>query len=148
MVPSFPFPHPHPPPSPPKKNKNKKNTAQTSLRFGEEVTTPQTQPLPPSLSLQTGVGGSMLVQEFVRQIEEPSHVVVFSDSDHAGCLTTRKSTSSSKLFCGSHMLRSTSTTQGVSRFPDFGRVRVLSRCSKIWELTSVNTPKLTEQYWK
>ena len=48
-----------------------------------------------------------------RQIEKPSDVLVFTDSDHAECLKTRKSTSSSKLFYGSHMLRSTSTTQGL-----------------------------------
>ena len=59
------------------------------------------------------IGHGRLVQEFVRQVEEPSHVVVFTDSDHAGCLKTRKSTSSSKLFYGSHMLRSTNTTQRV-----------------------------------
>ena len=53
-----------------------------------------------------------LVQESVRQVVEPSHVVVFTDSEHEGCLKTLKSTSSSKLFCGSHMLRSTSTTDG------------------------------------
>ena len=49
----------------------------------------------------------------IRGVEEPSHVVVFTDSDHAGCLKTRESTPSSKLFYNSHMLRSTSTTQGV-----------------------------------
>ena len=49
----------------------------------------------------------------MRQVEEPSHVVVFTDSDHAGCLKTGKSTSSSKLIYGSHLPRSTSTTQGV-----------------------------------
>ena len=50
----------------------------------------------------------------MRQIEEQSHVVVFTDSDHACCPKTRKSTSSSNLFYGSSMLRSTNTTQGVS----------------------------------
>ena len=59
------------------------------------------------------IGHGRLVQELVRQVEEPSLVAVFIDSDHAGCLKTRKSTSSSRLFHGSHMLRSTSTTQGV-----------------------------------
>ena len=59
------------------------------------------------------IGHGRLVQEFVRQVEEPFHAVEITDSDHAGCLKTRKSTSSSKLFYGSHMLRSTSTTQGV-----------------------------------
>ena len=59
------------------------------------------------------IGHGRLVQEFLRQVEEPSHVVVFTDSDHASCLKTRKNTSSSssKLFYGSHMLCSTSTTQ-------------------------------------
>ena len=75
------------------------------------------------------IGHGRLVQEFVRQVEELSHVVVFTDSDHASCLKTRKNTSSSssssssssasssssssssKLFYGSHMLCSTSTTQ-------------------------------------
>ena len=42
------------------------------------------------------------------------HVVAFTDSDHAGCLGTRKSTSSSKLFNGPHMLPSTSTTQVIA----------------------------------
>ena len=49
----------------------------------------------------------------MRQVEEPCHEVVFFDSDHAECVKTRESTPSSKLFYGSHMLRSTSTTQGV-----------------------------------
>ena len=40
-------------------------------------------------------------------------LVMFTDSDHGGCLKTRKSASSCKLFYGSDMLRSTSTTQGV-----------------------------------
>ena len=40
------------------------------------------------------IGHGRLIQEFVRQVAEPSHVVVFTDSDHAGCLKTRKSTSS------------------------------------------------------
>ena len=33
-----------------------------------------------------------LVQEFVRQFEEPQHLVVFTDSDHAGCLMTKNLT--------------------------------------------------------
>ena len=53
---------------------------------------------------------------FVRQIEEPSRVVVFSVSDHAGCLKTLKRTSSFKLIYGSHTQRSTSTTQRVIAF--------------------------------
>ena len=56
------------------------------------------------------IGHGRLIQEFVRQVEEAFHVVVFTDSDCAGCLRTRKSTSSFKLFYGSLMLRSTSTS--------------------------------------
>ena len=59
------------------------------------------------------IGHGRLVEEFVRQVQEPSHVVLVTESDHAGSLETRKSTSSSKLFYGSHMLLSTSTAQGV-----------------------------------
>ena len=60
------------------------------------------------------IGHGRLVQEFVRPVEEPSHAVVFTDSDHAGFLKTHENSSSSQLFYGSHMLRSTSTTQGVA----------------------------------
>ena len=35
------------------------------------------------------IGHGRLIQEFVRQIEEPSHIVVCADSDHAGCLSSR-----------------------------------------------------------
>ena len=59
------------------------------------------------------IGHGLFLQEFVRQIEEPSRVVEFTDSDHAGCLRTRKSASSTKLFYVSHMLHSTSTKEGV-----------------------------------
>ena len=65
----------------------------------------------PRTSRQNLIRHARLIQEFVRQIQEAPHVVVFTDSDHAGCLKTCQSTSSSKLFNGSH--RSTSTTQGV-----------------------------------
>ena len=96
--------------------------------------------------------------EIVREIEESFHVGVFADSDHAGCLKTRQSTSSSKLY-GSHMLRSTSTTQGVIS-PSSGE----SECYALVKGTSpglgavsmfknfgvdINkTPRLTEQCWK
>ena len=49
----------------------------------------------------------------MRQIWELSHFVVFTDSDYEVAWERRKSTSSSKLLCGSHMPRSTSTTQAV-----------------------------------
>ena len=47
------------------------------------------------------------------QFEEPQHLVVFTDSDHAGCLRTRKSTSSFKIMYGQHLPRSASSTQAV-----------------------------------
>ena len=49
----------------------------------------------------------------MRQFEEPQHLVVFTDSDHARCLRTRKSTSSFKMMYGQHLLRSASSTQAV-----------------------------------
>ena len=53
-----------------------------------------------------------LVQRFESQ-SIPAHVTVSSDSDHAGCLKTRKSTTGVFLFYGKHLIRSSSTTQGV-----------------------------------
>eukprot|EP00959_Pyramimonas_sp_CCMP1952_P452071 9464987-Pyramimonas_sp.AAC.1 len=58
------------------------------------------------------VGAGRLVQRFHMQ-EDPGRVTVFTDSDHAGCLKTRKSTSCTMTFYGKHMVRATSTTQGV-----------------------------------
>ena len=59
------------------------------------------------------IGHGRLVTGIVRPMEEPFHVDVFTDSNQARCPKTRKSTSSSNLWYGSHMLRSTTTTQGV-----------------------------------
>ena len=64
------------------------------------------------------IGHGRLIQEFVRQIEEPTHVLVFTDSDPAGCLKTHRSTPSSKPFHGSQMLRSTALSSGESEFCD------------------------------
>ena len=106
------------------------------------------------------IGHGRLAQEFVRQIEEPSYVVVITDSDHAGCLKTRKITSSSKLFFGSHMLRSTSTTQGViawsSPESEFyalvkGTSAGLGAVSMLKDLgvdINTKTPRVTNLYWK
>ena len=58
------------------------------------------------------VGTPRLVQRFVAQ-PMPKQVSVFSDSDHAGCLKTRKSTSGVYIFHGRRLVRSSSTTQGV-----------------------------------
>ena len=43
----------------------------------------------------------------------PVQLTAFSDADFAGCSTSRKSTSSSLVFFGSHLLRASSTTQSV-----------------------------------
>ena len=58
------------------------------------------------------VGRPRLVQRFPRQPPQ-SVVVAFSDSDHAGCARTRKSTTGVALFHGSHMLKFSSHTQTV-----------------------------------
>ena len=53
-----------------------------------------------------------LVQRFAKQ-SEVFQFTVESDSDYAGCVATRKSTSSTYLYHGKHLLRSSSTTQKV-----------------------------------
>ena len=53
------------------------------------------------------------VQRYTRQTEIPKQLICYSDTDQAGCLRTRRSTSSIKVFFGRHLLRSTSTTQVV-----------------------------------
>jgi hypothetical protein len=58
------------------------------------------------------IGARRLVQQFVAQ-DPPGEVRVCTDSDHAGCLKTRKSTSGCYVFHGKHLLRASSTTQGV-----------------------------------
>ena len=58
------------------------------------------------------IGSRRMVQRFERQVR-PTQLVVYSDSDHAGCLKTRKSTSCTMVFHGKHLIRSTSTTQAV-----------------------------------
>ena len=57
-----------------------------------------------------GVPRQVLV--FRRQ-PRPLRLVAYSDSDHAGCATTRRSTSSYVLFWGCHCLRAGSGTQKV-----------------------------------
>ena len=52
------------------------------------------------------------VQVFKQQ-ESPKFLTGRVDSDFAGCLTTRKSTSSTQLIHGNHLLRSSATTQSV-----------------------------------
>ena len=39
--------------------------------------------------------------------------MVYTGSDHAGCINTRKSTTGVCIFYGKHLIRSSSTTQGV-----------------------------------
>ena len=45
--------------------------------------------------------------------EMPKQLAAYSDADFAGCLKSRKSTSCSLVFFGGHLLRASSTTQGV-----------------------------------
>ena len=53
------------------------------------------------------------IQSFKRQEIVPKQITCYSDSNFAGCLQSRKSTSSCKIFYGKHLLKSTSTTQAV-----------------------------------
>jgi hypothetical protein len=57
-------------------------------------------------------GKPRCVQYFRRQ-RLVAKLIVKVDSDHAGCLETRKSSSSVYVFRGQHLLRSSSTTQTV-----------------------------------
>ena len=43
----------------------------------------------------------------------PKQITCYSESNFTGCLRSRKSTSSCKIFYGKHLLKSTSTTQAV-----------------------------------
>ena len=58
------------------------------------------------------IGAPRIVQKFEEQ-EMPKKVTSCSDTDHAGCLKTRKSTSCSMMFLGKHMVKSSASTQGV-----------------------------------
>ena len=53
-----------------------------------------------------------MVTEYMNQ-REPAQVVVFTDTDHAGCINTRKSTNRDIHMHGTHLIKSWSTTQGV-----------------------------------
>lgn len=53
-----------------------------------------------------------LVQQFVQQIE-PNYLTVACDSDHAGCVLTRKSTTGIALYHGAHLLKATANTQSA-----------------------------------
>ena len=53
-----------------------------------------------------------LVQRFTMQ-DTPDGLTTFTDSDFAGCILSRKSTSCCMIFWGKHLLRSSSTTQAV-----------------------------------
>ena len=55
---------------------------------------------------------SRLVQEFKFQ-DIPTKVVAWTDTDHAGCLETRKSTNGGAIQVGSHNIKTWSTTQTV-----------------------------------
>ena len=51
-----------------------------------------------------------LVYEYPFQ-DDVSHLDVYVDTDHAGCLRTRKSTSGGCIIAGKHLLKSWSSTQ-------------------------------------
>eukprot|EP00972_Heterocapsa_arctica_P103210 15210078-Heterocapsa_arctica.AAC.1 len=53
-----------------------------------------------------------MVQRFNWQTS-PDRITAIVDTDYAGCLETRKSTSGGVLMHGSHCIRSWSTTQSV-----------------------------------
>ena len=58
------------------------------------------------------MGHPRVVWEFVKQ-SPVQFLDVWSDSDFAGCLRIRRSTSCSMLMVGGHLLRATATTQTV-----------------------------------
>ena len=58
------------------------------------------------------IGAPRLVQQFVAQ-SMPTNVTSYSDTDHAGCLKTRKSTSCSMRFLGKHMVKLSASTQAL-----------------------------------
>ena len=56
---------------------------------------------------------STMHTELERQETVPKQITCDSDSNFAGCLQSRKSTSSCKIFYGKHLLKSTPATQVV-----------------------------------
>ena len=56
-------------------------------------------------------GSPRLVEKFGEQ--EASHLRIYADSDWAGCIATRKSTSGGVAMLGNHQIKHWSTTQGV-----------------------------------
>ena len=96
--------------------------------------------------------------EFVRQVEEPSHVVVFIGSDHACCLKTRETHLHPNCSTVPHMPCCTSIPQGVivfisqeleflrSREGDVSKIWSSLSVQRIGELTVATTPRLTEQF--
>ena len=53
------------------------------------------------------------IQRFERQEIVPKQITCYSDSNFAGCLQSRKSTSFCKIFNGKHLQKSTSTAHRV-----------------------------------
>jgi hypothetical protein len=58
------------------------------------------------------LGRPRLVQYFMMQ-PRPKYITSRCDSDHAGCVITRRSTTGLALFHGRHLLRASSNTQTV-----------------------------------
>ena len=57
------------------------------------------------------IGKPRVVQIFRHTGQDPGVVSTMVDTDDAGCLKTRKSSTGMVLRCGSHVVRTTSTTQ-------------------------------------
>ena len=57
-------------------------------------------------------GCDRLVQQFFQQ-DMPERLPVYTDSDFAGCQRTRRSTSCTQFFLGSHLVKCTSKTQAI-----------------------------------
>eukprot|EP00959_Pyramimonas_sp_CCMP1952_P269341 5630700-Pyramimonas_sp.AAC.1 len=53
-----------------------------------------------------------IVQRFIQQ-DEPDENTVACDSDHAGCVLTRRSTTGVALYHGVHLLKATASTQSA-----------------------------------
>ena len=58
------------------------------------------------------VGESRMISWFGFQ-QLPDELVIWTDSDHAGCTKTRKSTSGGVAMLGSHLIKSWSSTQDI-----------------------------------
>ena len=85
-------------------------TSKELARYMQEPTSFDLQQLKRAARYLHGAG--RLVQRFEQQAT-PKGLTAYTDSDFAGCVRTRKSTSCSMVFWGKHLIKSTSTTQAI-----------------------------------